>query len=224
MGTSDDILSLNMFLKQLKISSKTQHKISSKTIINWKKNQKIKNVERMEEKHTDIILISDTRIAKEIKPIVKAEWGGRVNFSSFPSPARGVAIFFNKELAIEIIEDSIYNDKSGNCNSLNMKYENFVINLSCVYGPNEENPLFFKNVILKEIELRQETSDFSILGGDLNLFMSQEMDTFGYTQENNVNTRTTLLGREGRDFPSRLGFETKDTETLGLVSVSNHYD
>ena len=81
----------------------------------------------MRKKHADIILISDTRIAKEIEPIVKAEWGGRVNFSSFTSQARGVAIFFKKELAIEIIEDSIYNDKSGNFTTLNMKYEDFVI-------------------------------------------------------------------------------------------------
>ena len=62
-----------------------------------------------------------------------------------------------------------------------MKYESFVINISCVYGPNEDNPLFY-------------ISDFSILGGDLNLVLSQEMDTFGYTNENNVNARTTLLG------------------------------
>ena len=158
----------------------------------------------MRKKRADIILISGTRIVKEIEPTVRAEWGGRVNFSSFTSQARGVAIFFKTELPIEIIEDSIYNDKSGNFTTLNVKYESFVINISCVYGPNEDNPLFYKDVILKEIELRQGTSDFSILGGDLNLVLSQEMDTFGYTNENNINARTTLLG---------------GMESLGLIDI-----
>jgi exonuclease III len=89
----------------------------------------------LREKNADIILISDTRIAKEIEPIVKAEWGGKVNFASFTSQARGVAIFFKKEFPIDIIENSIYNDKSGNFTTLNFKFEEFIINLKLHIRP-----------------------------------------------------------------------------------------
>ena len=70
--------------------------------------------------------MSDTRISADIVPIVKAEWGGKVNFASYTSQARGVAIFFTKELPIEIVENSIYNDISGNFTVLNLKYENYI--------------------------------------------------------------------------------------------------
>ena len=146
----------------------------------------------LKKKQADIILFSDTRIAKEVEPTVKAEWGGKINFASYTSQARGVAIFFRKEFPIEIIEGSIYNDPSGNFTTLNFKYETFLINLSCIYGPNEDNPLFYKNIVLNEIEKRIEEVDFSILGGDFNLAMSQELDTYGYISENNKNAKIVL--------------------------------
>ena len=129
---------------------------------NPKRNKIILEIKK---KQADIILFSDTRIAKELEPTVKAEWGGKTNFASYTSQARGVAIFFRKELPIEIIENSIYNDKSGNFTTLNFKYETFLINLSCIYGPNEDNPSFYQNIVLHELEKRIEDVDFSILGG-----------------------------------------------------------
>ena len=140
---------------------------------------------------------------------MKAEWGGRVNFASFTSQARGVAVFFTKDLAIEILENSVYNDPSGNFTVLNFKYENFVITLSCIYGPNQDNPDFYKNVVFPKTEKCSETSDFIVMGGDWNIALDQDLDTFGYTSVNNQNSRDTL----------------KDSmENLGLIDVyrENH--
>ena len=142
--------------------------------------------------HANIILISDTRISKEIEPMVKAEWGGKANFASFTSQARGVAIFFTKDLVLEIIENSIYNDPSGNFTVLNFKYENFTITVSCIYGPNKDDPGFYQNIVFPQTEKCQETSDFTVMGGDWNISLNQDMDTFGYTSENNQNARETL--------------------------------
>ena len=139
----------------------------------------------LKKKRPDIILLSDTRISKDIEPLVKAEWGGKANFSSFTSQARGVAIFFNKNFAVEIIEESIFNDKSGNFTVLNVKYENFIITLACIYGPNNDDPIFFKNTVFHEFQNCQTESDFAILGGDWNISLSQDLDTFGYISENN---------------------------------------
>ena len=92
---------------------------------------------------------------------------GKANFSSFSSQARGVAILFTKNLALEIIENTIYNDPSGNFTVLNFKYENFVITLSCIYGPNQDNPAFYQNIVFPKTELCSEKSDFTIMGGRL---------------------------------------------------------
>ena len=124
---------------------------------------------------------------------MKAEWGGKTNFASYTSQARGVAIFFTKELPIEIIEDSIFNDPSGNFTVLNFKFENFIITLSCVYGPNNDDPDFYERVVFNETEKCQDSSDFTIMGGDWNISLSQGLDTFGYTGENNVEAKQCVL-------------------------------
>ena len=124
---------------------------------------------------------------------MRAEWGGKANFASYTSQARGVAIFFNKNLALDIIENSIYNDNSGNFTVMNIKYENFIITLACIYGPNHDDPDFFENVVFKETETCQLTSDFTVLGGDWNISLSQDLDTFGYTTENNINAKKCLM-------------------------------
>ena len=68
---------------------------------------------------------------------------------------------------------------------MNFIYENFTITLSCVYGPNEDDPDFYRNVVIAQTENLEQNSDFTILGGDWNLVMNQDLDTFGYKNEHN---------------------------------------
>ena len=117
------------------------------------KNPKRANViQAIRKKQANIILFSDTRISTDVEPSIRAEWGGKINFASYTSQARGVAVFFTKELAIEIIENTIYNDKSGNFTVMNVKYENSVITIACIYGPNSDEPDFYEKIVSKEIE------------------------------------------------------------------------
>ena len=158
------------------------------------KNPKRANViQAIRKKQANIILFSDTRISTDVEPSIRAEWGGKINFASYTSQARGVAVFFTKELAIEIIENTIYNDKSGNFTVMNVKYENSVITIACIYGPNSDEPDFYEKIVFKEIEKCQQSSDYTLMGGDWNISLSQELDTFGYTAENNLNAKNYLL-------------------------------
>ena len=95
--------------------------------------KRAKILHSLKNKGADIVLLSDTRISKDIEALVKSEWGGQANFSSFTSQARGVAIFFKKDLAIKVLENSIYNDPSGNIMILNFEYETYTITLGCIY-------------------------------------------------------------------------------------------
>ena len=177
----------------MKNNSKNMPSASKFRIVSFNPNSTGKNPKRanilqaVRKKQANIILFSDTRISADIEPSIKAEWGGKVNFASFTSQARGVAVFFTKDLPIEIIENSIYNDKSGNFTAMNIKYEDCVITISCIYGPNNDDPSFYEEIVFKETEKCQQTSDFTIMGGDWNISLSQEFDTFGYTSENSLN-------------------------------------
>ena len=124
--------------------------------------------------------------------MVKAEWGGQANFASFSSQARGVAILFKKDLPVHIYEDCIYNDPSGNFTALNFSYESYTITLGCIYGPNQDEPEFYKNVVFPKLEEFEEKSDFTVIGGDWNVALNKEMDTFGYSSVNNEKAKSTI--------------------------------
>ena len=94
---------------------------------------------------------------------MKAEWGGKSYFSSFSSQARGCAIFFSKDFPGEVIENTVFADPSGNFLLLNFKYESFTISFGCIYGPNEDNPDFYIETVMKETEKLHRQSDFTIL-------------------------------------------------------------
>ena len=59
--------------------------------------KRAKVIKALRNKNANIILLSDTRLASEVESVVKAEWGGKAEFASFTSQARGVAVLFKKK-------------------------------------------------------------------------------------------------------------------------------
>ena len=151
------------------------------------KRQEIFNFLR--KKENDIHILIDTRFSKEIENKIKVEWGSQVFFSSFTSQARGVAIFFKKNLCVEVLNKK--SDDSGNILSLLLKFDNKKILLTGIYGPNQDNPNFYKNKAFTLID--QWEPDFTIYGGDWNLVMNQNLDTKNYLHENNIHSKTEIL-------------------------------
>ena len=66
----------------------------------------------MKRKNPDILILVDTRLAREVENQVRAEWGGFAYFSSFTSQARGVSILIKKDLPIKILDE--FEDRTGN--------------------------------------------------------------------------------------------------------------
>ena len=172
--------------------------MSSLKILSFNPNSIGRNPKRSEvlqflrNKHPDIIFISDSRIGKEIESTVQAEWEGKSLFASFSSQARGVAILFRKGLAVEIMEETIFRDHHGNFIAFNCKYENKVITLGCVYGPNSDDPEFYQKIVFHQIERLQALSDFTIIGGDWNITLNHSLDTHGYKSENNPKAKEVV--------------------------------
>ena len=79
-----------------------------------------------------------------------------------------------------------------------------MITIACIYGPNTDDPEFYENVVFQQVQKCQESSDFSIMGGDWNVSLSQDLDTFGYAAENNINAKKCILAT---------------MENLGLVDI-----
>ncbi|HBI39496.1 MAG TPA: hypothetical protein DDY16_00910, partial [Tenacibaculum sp.] len=137
----------------------------------------------------DIFVLSDTRIDKSIENVIKSEWGGEALFSSFSSQARGVAVLFKKNTPVRIMESK--SDANGNLIQVNFEFDGKNILLHGLYGPNLDNPAFYRTQVFN---LEEDLSpDFIFYIGDFNLVLNQNLDTLNYLHNNNVNARAAVM-------------------------------
>ena len=137
-------------------------------------------------KKSDITVLVDTRIGKELENTVKQEWGSAAYFSSLSSQARGVAILIKKYSCIEVLKEK--SDPSGNILSLLLKFDEKKILLSVINGPN-----FYIDKVFNLIE--DWEPDFAIYAGDWNLVLNQNLDTKNYLHENNLHARSEVKNK-----------------------------
>ena len=120
--------------------------------------------------------------------MVRDEWEGRCVFNSYSSQARGIAIFIKKSNPAVIMDK--FSDKEGNILALLLNYEGKRILLESIYGPNQDNPNFFRDEVFKKIE--NWMPEFSIFAGDYNVALDQFKDTKNYLNINNPQARDAL--------------------------------
>ena len=122
----------------------------------------------LKKKNPDLLVVVDTRIAKNIENTVKEEWGGQAFFASFDSQSRGVALFIRKNLPIKILDK--FNDPSGNMLLVLIEFENKRLLIGGIYGPNHDDPDFYKNVFQK---IQNWNPAYTIFVGDWNIALDQ---------------------------------------------------
>ena len=74
--------------------------------------------------------------------------------------------------------------------SVLLKLSSMTINLTTLYGPNNDNPNFFSQM---QNLVSSESGDYDIICGDFNLVLNPHMDTFNYKHINNPNSRHRVL-------------------------------
>ena len=145
----------------------------------------------LKKKNADILILIDTRISDEIENTVKTEWGGQVYFASYSSQARGVAVFIRKNLPIKILDN--FSDINGNICAILVEIEGKTVLIEGIYGPNNDNPDFYKNEVFKRIDTWNPS--YAIYVGDWNIVMNQDMDSKDYHNLNNPRARQELVNK-----------------------------
>ena len=120
--------------------------------------------------------------------MVSEEWGGRSIFNSFTSQARGVAIFVKKNNPAKIIDQ--FHDREGNILAIFIEYEGKKMLLEVLYGPNQDSPSFYSELVFKKIQ--DWEPDFSIFAGDFNVVLDPKIDTKNYIHVNNQQAMEAL--------------------------------
>ena len=140
-------------------------------------------------KNCQIYCLQDTHFSPgSDEKLVRARWGNDCYFSSFKSNSRGVAILFNKNFEYKV--HRYISDLNRNYLLLDITVEDNRLTLVSVYAPNNDDPLFFENVLKKIEELGNEQV---IWCGDFNLVIDPASDYCNYKLVNNKNAPNKLI-------------------------------
>ena len=104
-------------------------------------------------KNADILIMQESHSTTENENLWRNEWGGEVIFSHGTNMARGIAIFCTKTVYNCI--SNIYCDNEGRLIIFDVTESDKIITITAIYAPNEDKPMYFKN-IRKMLQNRQE--------------------------------------------------------------------
>ena len=139
----------------------------------------------------DIAFLQETYCLESDINQWKTEWGGDLFAVCNTSHSKGLVTLTSKKLNAKLCE--LAKDDNGRYLCVKAVINNATFKLWNIYGPNNDDPIFFENTVFHEFQNCQNESDFAILGGDWNISLSQELDTFGYISENNKNAKKCLI-------------------------------
>ena len=133
-------------------------------------------------------MLQEIHSSKETVDLWCAEWGYRAIFSSFSSQKAGVCFLFNNNFSFEITKQ--FRDPLGRFIILDLRTDDRVLTLLNIYGPNQDDPDFFKRVANLMLDFKCEDI---IAGGDFNFVLDIEKDKKGGNAKTHTRSREQLI-------------------------------
>ena len=141
----------------------------------------------LKETKASIVCLEDTHLIEDDLNSVKQIWGN-CHLHGIKTNSRGIGILLNKDFEFDVLE--IKKDKEGNMLSLLISIDTMKINLITIYGPNNDDPNFFKDL---QNNIDCTNAQYTIVCGDFNLVLDPKKDCIHYTNVNNPRARTEVL-------------------------------
>ena len=127
----------------------------------------------VKEKKLNIACLQETHLLESDIPSLKRFWEVDIYVSGHKTNSRGVSILLNSNFEYKVI--SLKMDSAGNFLSVLLKLSSMTINLTTLYGPNNDNPNIFSQM---QSLVASESGDYDIICEDFNLVLNPHMDTF----------------------------------------------
>ena len=138
-------------------------------------------------KKYDICFLQETHSIQTNESIWMTEWGYKTFHSSFKSNSRGVCTLFNNTFEHEIHDE--IKDPEGRYHILDITIQNNRVLLVNVYGPNDDDPLFFNNLFT---QIQHFQNSAVIMAGDFNVVQNYMKDTINIKGQNNKNAQKVV--------------------------------
>ena len=139
-------------------------------------------------KKIDICFLQETHSTPESESKWEAEWGYKMFFSSHSGNSRGVAILFNNSFQFQLHEK--ITDTEGRFIIMCLTINDRKITLMNVYGPNQDDPVFFE-LLKRKLETRNDDENI-IIGGDFNVVQDYNLDTLNIKNKNNPKANSAV--------------------------------
>ena len=149
-------------------------KIGSLNVWGLGDNQKRREIYTwLRNKQMNIYLLQETKCTPDKEQQWKNEWGFDCVFNSYDRAAHGVSIMFNQNFQFEIKD--VVKDNLGRFIIVHLKLEQEDIVIANIYGPNNDDSIFFHNLFQQLDKFIQYPL---VLAGDTNICL-QEIDKKG---------------------------------------------
>ncbi len=102
----------------------------------------------LRKKKANIFCLQDVHFTADQEQLIKECY-----ISPYKSNARGTAILFNNNFEFEVLS-SFVDKNEGNYVGLNVKIEDQIYSIITIYGPNTDNPKFFRTIRQKLEDLQ----------------------------------------------------------------------
>ena len=125
-------------------------------------------------------------IEDDVKSI-KQIWNDKGYISGKRTNSRGVAILLNNNFEYKIMSCKI--DENGNYISLLLNLNSITLNLITLYD-NNDCPSFYEEI---SSMVQNQNADYTLICGDFNVALNNEMDTYNYKRINNPRAKQAIL-------------------------------
>ncbi len=130
-------------------------------------------------KRYSVFLLQETHSCDRVEQQWRMEWGGKIYFAHGTTNERGVAILFKNDINVEVHTE--ISDVNGRFLILDVSLNDVRYTIVGVYGPNNDSPEFWANVIQ---EIEQFDNVNIIQAGDFNVALNPLLDREGKNLNN----------------------------------------
>ena len=163
----------------------------------------------LKKKKYDICLLQEVHSTKNVESYWETEWGYKCFFHSFNGNSKGVAILFKNSFSYTI--KKVITDTDGRLLILNMLLNDLNVTIANVYGPNVDDPVFYKYFKTK---IEEFENSHLILGGDYNVVQNFSLDTNNIQNRNNPKSQEVINEiKEDLDLSDPWRVNNPDTRT-----------
>ena len=161
--------------------------ITSWNVRGMRKLVKIKQIlSRLKHLQAKVIFLQETNLLPDEIVCIRKRWPGQILASCCSSQARGVAILIHKSVPFRI--HKLLQDPAGRFVVVGGTLLNQEIILVNVYGPNNDDATFFRNLFMTISSFRGEI----IMGGDFNCAPNPLLDRSSRNDSSHTNTRRVI--------------------------------